>query len=69
MRHTLSANRDRVERWNFARSTGAEVTYRPAVGQPIATVTASNAHMVGADAVVILMGIADRVPLDRVVPA
>ncbi|CAO3358681.1 hypothetical protein [Azospirillum palustre] len=68
MRHTLSANRDRVARWNYSRPTGADVTYRPAIGQPIATVTASEAHMVGVDAVVILMG-HGRVLLDRVTPA
>lgn len=64
---TLSANRRVVDLWNLCVDTGAEVTYRPAIGQPIATRTASKAHMVGITPTVWLMG-AGRVPLERVSP-
>ena len=66
---SLSARRLQVERWNFARKTGADVIFRPGLGRPVATRTASLAHMVGPDAFVFVMGIAGRVPLDRVTPA
>lgn len=67
-RPSLSDSRRTVDLWNLCIDTGAEVTFRPALGKPLITRTASRAHMVGVDAVVIVMG-AGRVPLDRVSPA
>lgn len=70
MRHpTLTDNRRLVDLWNLCVDTGAEVTFRPGLGRPIATRTASKAHMVGPDAFVFVMGAAGRVPLNRVTPA
>lgn len=67
-RPTLSTNRRLVDLWNLCVDTGADVTFRPGIGRPIATRTASRAHMVGSEAFVFVMG-AGRVPLDRVTPA
>ncbi|WP_395452905.1 hypothetical protein ACHMW5_02510 [Azospirillum melinis] len=68
-RPSLTANRRTVDLWNLCIDPGAEVIFRPGLGQPIATRTASRAHMIGPDAFVFVMGAAGRVPLDRVTPA
>lgn len=68
MRRTLSANRERVERFNADHPIGRPVTYRASLGRRVPTKTASKAHLIGTDAVVWIMG-AGRVPLDRVTPA
>jgi hypothetical protein len=68
-RPTLSDSRRTVDLWNLCIDPGAEVTFRPAIGKPLITRTASRAHMVGPEAFVFVMGAAGRVPLDRVTPA
>ena len=66
---SLSANRRLVDLWNLCVHTGSDVTFRPAIGRPVATRTASRAHMVGSEPFVFVMGTPGRVPLDRVMPA
>ena len=68
-RPTLSANRRLVDLWNLCVDTGADVTFRPGIGRPLSTRTASKAYMAGAEAFVFVMGVTDAVPLDRVTPA
>lgn len=68
-RPTLSANRRLVDLWNLCIDPGADVTFRPAIGRPLVTRTASKAYMAGTEAFVFVMGAAGRVPLDRVTPA
>ncbi|MFP5516345.1 MAG: hypothetical protein ACLGJC_25105 [Alphaproteobacteria bacterium] len=68
-RPSLSANRRLVDLWNLCVDTGADVTFRPGIGRPLVTRTASRAHMVGSEAFVFVMGVTGAVPLDRVTPA
>lgn len=68
-RPSLSDSRRFVDMWNLCVDTGADVTFRPALGRPVSTRTASRAHMIGSEPFVFVMGAPGRVPLDRVTPA
>lgn len=69
MRHARTRHERAVDRFNADTPVGTAVVVRTFIGRRVATRTNSKASLTEMGPAVFVMGVRDRVPLDRVTPA